>query len=810
MAIRNFIEIIASAIDRSSMVFDKISGSARRMEHEVTAAARGMGAAQTTTSFDEFAQAVTAAQEKIRRGVKLTEADMNALGEAAARQARRIRENLSSRGILSDPTEFNKLAAMQDALLAKVGAKSPIRIRITTADSIEQLRKLEAEIDKTVVKGKAAGDKHQQWISTFGTRVRQTFGDTFVGSVFGALAGGIAFQAIFAVQNAILGIGAAFYAATQRAEDLNRAVLRTGLSLEAVQAVEFAAKQVGVGFNTITAGMRTLARVMAEDISIFAALGVATRDANGNLKSTESVLIELADLFANSRDETAKMALGLKLFGRAGTDILPVLELGSAGIKKWADAARDAGIVLDAATTTQLAELNDQLDVMKARWDGFTLRVRLAIIPEVVNFLDDEIDKTVQHRSELITQIAKERAQAQGTSMWSGGADEYRAIAEIANQMLLLEQIIKGVEKSGSDMIAVFDRAAPDDNIISRWKEHQKAVEKTEAEASKFETTLAAIEKKLASRAFSSAQIDEMALAFGRAEVSLRGILTVMHGDEQATLNLVERSKVLVGLQKEYGDSWLGVSLMFDQAARSSGTMEQKMLAVKDAMIKVLEVAQERADKEDQINAKLEEQTLLESKLRNFKKGTLDLKPDDRLPDVPPPTATIRAPGGMAGVFDFINELDNTATAIGDTLGNIFKRMVSSLDTAIGRMTEKLKIFSGVVGGFFKIVIDEILKQLLRLALAKLFTFIAGLFLGPVGAALGGNVGGATGGASNAAIAGARPSVTPGRDAVNAASRQVNVTIQAIDSKSIADRHREARGSFRLYHDYQDEVANYG
>ena len=46
------------------------------------------------------------------------------------------------------------------------------------------------------------------------------------------------------------------------------------------------------------------------------------------MKSTEAVLLQVADVFANLEDGAVKTALAVKLFGKSGMDMIPFLNRG--------------------------------------------------------------------------------------------------------------------------------------------------------------------------------------------------------------------------------------------------------------------------------------------------------------------------------------------------------------------------------------------------------------------------------------------------------------------------------------------------
>ena len=82
-----------------------------------------------------------------------------------------------------------------------------------------------------------------------------------------------------------------------------------------------------------------------EQSAAFKALGISVQDANKNLKSSDQVLLEVANAFSKFEDGTTKTALAIAIFGRAGADLIPLLNQGADGIRKMQEQAQRLGLV---------------------------------------------------------------------------------------------------------------------------------------------------------------------------------------------------------------------------------------------------------------------------------------------------------------------------------------------------------------------------------------------------------------------------------------------------------------------------------
>ncbi|MDH4873014.1 hypothetical protein [Pseudomonas sp. BN515] len=113
----------------------------------------------------------------------------------------------------------------------------------------------------------------------------------------------------------------------------------------------------------------------------FDSIGVSIRNADGSVKGSSQLLLEIADRFAELPDGAQKTALAIELFGKQGAKLLPLLNKGSAGIGELTQQARELGLVLDDSAYAASGEFNDSMDVLAASSEGAGLRVAANLVP---------------------------------------------------------------------------------------------------------------------------------------------------------------------------------------------------------------------------------------------------------------------------------------------------------------------------------------------------------------------------------------------------------------------------------------------
>jgi hypothetical protein len=77
--------------------------------------------------------------------------------------------------------------------------------------------------------------------------------------------------------------------------------------------------------------------------------GITTKDVSGKALDMNTIMMSTADVFQKMPDGPEKTALALKLFGKAGVDMIPMLDQGSAGVQKLMGTVDAMGLTLDAS-----------------------------------------------------------------------------------------------------------------------------------------------------------------------------------------------------------------------------------------------------------------------------------------------------------------------------------------------------------------------------------------------------------------------------------------------------------------------------
>lgn len=162
-----------------------------------------------------------------------------------------------------------------------------------------------------------------------------------------------------------------------------------GVPVEQLSQLRLAADLSGTSMEQLANGIGRLSRNMAdlaagsgeEARRAFEALGVAVQTSDGTLRSSSAVIDDIADRFARMEDGATKTAFAMQIFGRAGKDMVPLLNSGSAGIRAMQAEAAALGLTIDTNTARAAEAFNDNLTRLGAVAQGFVTQVTARMLP---------------------------------------------------------------------------------------------------------------------------------------------------------------------------------------------------------------------------------------------------------------------------------------------------------------------------------------------------------------------------------------------------------------------------------------------
>jgi hypothetical protein len=237
----------------------------------------------------------------------------------------------------------------------------------------------------------------------------------------------IAHDAVKAFTGAAAAAGAAISAvvlhASHSADQMNKMAQSAGIATSTFSEYAYAARLGDVDTQAFAVSLSKLNRaiadagVTADDTNrFFKALGIQVLDNTGHLKSADQVLDQVADAFAGMEDGAGKSAIAVGIFGKAGAQMIPMLNEGAAKIKALREEARELGVSIDSHVGRQAEEFNDNLTRLGQAAQGLGNKLTAALLPALVTYTEQMVD-AAKHSKELDESIKSIASAIEGSAL---------------------------------------------------------------------------------------------------------------------------------------------------------------------------------------------------------------------------------------------------------------------------------------------------------------------------------------------------------------------------------------------------------
>ncbi|MEM6848409.1 MAG: hypothetical protein AAF580_10095 [Pseudomonadota bacterium] len=179
----------------------------------------------------------------------------------------------------------------------------------------------------------------------------------------------------FIALGSITAIGALGRRALDAADQIDKLAISTGISTDRIQSLRFAADQLGVGADTMTAGLERFNRRLGEFANsgggparaALETLGLEVQILSARFPTMDDRLDEVIKRFARVPDASRRAALAAQLFGdEVGPKMSRLLAQGVDGLADLEQQARDLGLVMEQDTISRAVEARDKLDQLFA------------------------------------------------------------------------------------------------------------------------------------------------------------------------------------------------------------------------------------------------------------------------------------------------------------------------------------------------------------------------------------------------------------------------------------------------------------
>lgn len=142
-------------------------------------------------------------------------------------------------------------------------------------------------------------------------------------------------------------------------------------------------------------GMKTMVQRMDESVKgtgagaeAFKQLGISATDLNGNLRSQEDVFEDVVKKMQEMPEGAEKSQLAFELFGKAGLELMPLLNSTGGSVDELKQKAAELGIVMSDEAIDAGVVFTDTLDQVKRSLGAVVTKIGIEVMPIIQGALD--------------------------------------------------------------------------------------------------------------------------------------------------------------------------------------------------------------------------------------------------------------------------------------------------------------------------------------------------------------------------------------------------------------------------------------
>jgi len=182
-------------------------------------------------------------------------------------------------------------------------------------------------------------------------------------------------------------------AAIQYGDELQKASIKSGVAVEQLSALAYAAKQSDIDLGSLSESLKKMQIALSQASSggkaqkeTLDALGISLKKIQG-LNADEQFLL-IAQQISTLNDPADKARAAVELFGRSGANLLPLFEKGAEGIRILIQESDRLGLKLSTDQVKALADADDAVNRLSTSYDMFATKLVAKVAPALTDIFD--------------------------------------------------------------------------------------------------------------------------------------------------------------------------------------------------------------------------------------------------------------------------------------------------------------------------------------------------------------------------------------------------------------------------------------
>jgi hypothetical protein len=181
-------------------------------------------------------------------------------------------------------------------------------------------------------------------------------------------------------------LGLAVHSYTKAGSELQEMSERTGIAVESLSALQYAASQTGASMEQLEKGIHLSQKLLGSSLGAktFAALGLDI--AKLKALSPEEQFLALAEAISRIPGQVDRAAAAMKVFGKGGASLLPFINLGREGIYRLRAEAQKLGLVMSGEDAAAADHLGDSISRVRQQVLRLVGAVGASLAPALEQF----------------------------------------------------------------------------------------------------------------------------------------------------------------------------------------------------------------------------------------------------------------------------------------------------------------------------------------------------------------------------------------------------------------------------------------
>lgn len=275
----------------------------------------------------------------------------------------------------------------------------------------------------------------------------------------------------------VAAIGEAIGKAIEFGDEIGKAAQKAGLGAKQMSELAYAAHQSDVDLGPLSEALKKMQVNLAEAADgsketrkALADIGLTIDQLKG--LQPDQQFEQIAEAISQVKDPADRTRAAVELFGKAGSELLPLFAQGADGIRQAREEAERLGVTLDEKSVKKLQEADDAIKQLKASFSGFATTLTAEVAPAITAVLrgftalatgdwnislQKQLGNLAAERNRLLKVLANEQEEGLLNRLLFGSeVERQKAIKETENNIAAVEKQMNDLNEK---MLAA-DRAA--------------------------------------------------------------------------------------------------------------------------------------------------------------------------------------------------------------------------------------------------------------------------------------------------------------------------------------------------------------